>query len=259
VTEPTPGTSPVPAPTTPATIVPPTPAPAPAPAPLPAKPASIEIPVPSNLLEENDPQKVLRRWDNMRGQMQAAQAQWEAYSGRLLQDNATLQDQVATLQARIQALTGEKTQLEQKVQALPATEQRANLADTLQAQLARYGAILTYPQLVAQVRVTEETQTDGTKVTKRSNPMVDLALSSTKSGAEFLTMLEGLAAQVSSVPAGAQPPPASPALGPTTPPTPAPADALGDLRRRADEAQLAGNYAESEKLWDEYQKMKTKK
>jgi hypothetical protein len=194
----------------------------------------------------------------MRGQIMASQAQWETFSGRLLQDNATLRDQVSSLQGRLQALTGEKATLEQSVQQLPTLTQRANLADELEAQLARYGAILTYPQLVNQARMVEETKADGTKVQKRSNPIVEMALSSKMSGDAFLQMLDGLAAQVATVPAGATPPPSMP-LGPTTPPTPAPPDAVADLRRQAQEAQLAGDHREAERLWDQYQTAKSKK
>jgi len=187
-------------------------------------------------------------YHNLSGQFQVYAEQAELYRGRLEQRLRTAEQAVRTSHGRVESLTGERTTLQERLAGVPELQEQAGRVETLEGQVARMQLLMQYPQIVNAVQVQTVEGEDGQTSETRSNPTLELLMSSSLAGDEFASHVDAF---VQALPTGNSPAPTD--AGATTPPTPAPRSAADDLHDRAMAAMLEGDYEESQRLLDQFQ------
>jgi hypothetical protein len=203
-------------------------------------------------LEPNaDLERVTRLYHNVVGQLTAYVASAEGFRGQLEQRLRTADTSARLNYARAQEIEGARTALEGQLADVPSLQERAEQGDQASAQLARLQYLTQFPQIIGAVQVEEVTAEDGTVSEARTNPTLDLLMSSSLDGEQFD---QHVRAFVQNLPTfGNAPGAPPPSAGSTRPPPPASRSSADDLMSRANEAMQAGDYREAERLLDEYQ------
>jgi hypothetical protein len=139
--------------------------------------------------------------------------------------------------------------LTEQLIGLPAIQEQADKATTLEAQGLRLEAILRYPEIVGKTEMVNVSAEGEDEKLERVNPFLDALLSSTLGGDAFTALAEQMAGQLGVGVIGGETPPGQQQVGPP-PPTPAPSGSIENLRAQALEAQRAGDYDKANGLWD---------
>lgn len=208
-------------------------------------------------LQEGENTDFERKYNSLRGEWKAKEAQWESYCGQLEAKIEILNRQLAQTQGRASELETGKTQLEQQVAGLPTIQQRASLADDLEEQIVKLRYVTQFPEIVGQVEITE-VEENGQKVSKRENSVLDMLLSSTLKGPAFQEHVGKLAKKLGT-PHGEQK--SGPVLeaGMTSPPMPTSSNLLDEIDKQIWEARNAGDYKLVNELLDKKVEAKYKK
>jgi hypothetical protein len=172
-----------------------------------------------------------------------------------------LREEIAEAQAQLQAVTSQRDNYQTQLENLPQLQETAGQVPTLQNQLQRLETVLRYPTLLSQTTVETQTKTgeDGqeTQVEVRSNPFLDLALSSQLEGDAFQAMLNQLegripTAQQPTVPQGTTPT----QMNVPSQPQPVATTGLADLQQQYEDARNRGDGDESFRLLERMMELK---
>lgn len=213
-----------------------------------APPAKMDMPPTSTQVVRTEGKQSQEDWkrkfDSIRGELDAKQSQWDTWLGNTQTVQAQLQDELREVQEQLRAVSDERDNYKTQLESLPQLQEQANQVAPLQEQLQRLETVLRYPTLLGQTTVETQTQTgdDGqeVEVEVRSNPFLDMALSSTLQGDAFRSMLNQLegriptASQPQPVPQGTMNVPSQPAPVATT--------GLADLDAQYEEARATGDH-----------------
>jgi hypothetical protein len=162
-----------------------------------------------------------------------------------------LREKIADLQAQLATVQGERDTHATALEALPALQQTASMAEETKALNEKLNQVLRYPGLLSQTQV-ETKEVDGQQVETRTNPFLDAAMSSTLEGGAFTALLAQLEARIGAPQTPQAPPPASP-LEMNVPPRPTPSPDTGsiaEIQRQIDEAHQEGRYQDVVELQD---------
>lgn len=221
---------------------------------------NVGMPPSSTSLAAEDPNTDFRRkYDEIRGTLKAALSQWDTIYGELstgIKTNSSVKQQLDALKQQNAALLAERETTKARLTEL---QELANKAQGLEAHNDKLQSVLRFPQIVSAAQQVEVDGEDGQKVQKTVNPLMDLALSSTLTGDQFVTLLQQLAGQIAN-PAAApvtQTTPNNPAEMITTSPPPAGGNELETLQKQAMEAMDAGDYDLFYQLQDKIVGMKS--
>jgi hypothetical protein len=231
------------------TGTPPVQTPAPAPVAPPSQPP--EIPPSSTALPDGTDWKA--KYDGTRGAWMQAQTAWNEQLGAREEAIKSLRTQLQTANTQLTEAQNQIQTFTQQVEGIPQLEERAKQAETLEVMNQRLELIMKYPSIVNQTEVVEEElEVNGEKKTqqKRVNPVMDLLLSSKLQGDQYDALVAQMAGKFSAGEGAPAPPPGSPLVG-TPPPSPAPSDEAGDLRKQIWEAREAGNHSMVNELMDQ--------
>jgi len=195
------------------------------------------------------------KFDGLRGAMLALQTQSRERIGSLEQQVRAANSEAQVAMEKLSAAEANIAKLTEQLEGLPAIQEQANKATTLEAQTKRLEMILRFPEIVGHTEMVDVSEEGEDERFERVNPFLDALLSSTLDGDAFQELAEQMAAQLGAgewteggdeqepSPLGQQP-------GGVAPPTPVPSGSLDDLRKQALEAQRAGDYEKANSLWD---------
>lgn len=230
--------------------------------PLASEPAPVNIGLPPNssqLLANDENTDFRRRYDQLRGTLQAASQQWATRDGYMGQQTSALQQQLTVLQVQFAESQQANQQLLGQTQQLPDLQEQAGLSETLQSRVGRLEQLLRYPQIIARTAITDRLDEAGQVVGQdHNNAILDMLLTSSLEGEEFTQMVDEVNRSLGAAPAATaapgQPPTSNPMSMTTNPPTPVAGDRLAELRRLRNEASLTMSTdggAEFERLQNE--------
>lgn len=220
-----------------------------------APPARIEMPPTSTQIVRDEGEQTQadwqRRFDSVRGELRTRQSQWDTWLGSTQTLEAQLRDELREVQEQYRAVSSERENYKAQVENLPQLQEQASQVPPLQQQLQRLETFLRYPKLLGQTTVETQTQTgeDGqeTQVEVRSNPYLDMALSSTLQGDAFQSMLNQLEGRMQA-PQPQTVVPQGTAMNVPSQPQPVVTTGLADLQQQYEEARNRGDGDESFRL-----------
>lgn len=241
MSEPTGGTTGTPAPATTAAPV------------IPSPP--VEIPPSSTVLPADTQYR--QQYDGLRGAFKAARTQWDETRGSLEEQLRSTKSELELLRQQSAQLTTQHTTYQEQLASLPDLQERAGLAEGMEVQLERMETIMRFPGIIGRTKEVQVGEGDDAH-TERQNPFMDMLLSSTVTGDDFMAMVQQIAGQLTETPA-AEPPSTPVTGGGSPPPTPAPGEKTVDsVMKQAQAAQLAGDYDEANRLYDEVSVLRAK-
>jgi len=215
----------------------------------------VAIPPSSTVLPSDT--KYREQYDGLRGAFKAARTQWDETRGGLEEQLRSTKSELELLRQQSTQLTTQNTTFQEQLTALPGLQERAGLAEAMELQLERMEIIMRHPQIIARTAVVTVGEGD-TAHEERQNPFMDMLLSSTVSGDDFLAMVNQIAGQLN-VPA-ATPITTSPVTAASAPPpTPAPGDeTIESLLKQANALSLEGKYDEVNAIYDKVSVLRSK-
>lgn len=225
---------------------------------LPPTPQTLDMPPAAS---EQPGKDFERLYNQMRGTYKSAQAEWDQWKGQVQHVNEQLQAQIASLNAKVTELSGQYATAQTRIAELTplmteavAAKAQAELLTRKVDQMSRF---VRRPILVGQGAQVELKDKSG-QVTgmEWKNPFLDLVLASDVGDQRLEQMLGELEARIATSQAPSNRP--SSLVQPPAPPSrPASAEATrASLLAQANQASLAGNYAEVNRLTDEIAKLK---
>ena len=191
-----------------------------------------------------------RKYDELRGTLKSGLSQWDETYGELtarLKAASAVQGQYQALQTQQAALLAEREVTKTRLLELQTS---ANQVTTMAAQNEKLNSILRFPKIVTAAKQVEVEGEDGQKTTKTVNPLLDLALSSSLTGAKFATLLGQIAGQIAQPLSQQVATPNNPAEMITTSPPPVTTESKEAMQAQATEAMDAGDYDLFYKLQD---------
>jgi len=189
--------------------------------------------------------------------MMAARAQWEETKGGMEEQLRSMKSELEVLRQQSTQLTAQHTTYQEQLATLPTLQERAGLAEAMEVQLERMETIMRYPQIISRTEEVQVGEGDSARV-ERQNPFMDMLLSSTVEGDDFLAMVNKIAGQLST-PAAAPTPTPPVTAGGAPPPTPAPeGETIESLLKQAMDLQMEGDYPGANAIYDKVSKLRTK-
>jgi hypothetical protein len=187
------------------------------------------------------------KFDGLRGAMMALQTHTTERIGSLEQQLRAVGSESTMKDEKLSAAEANITKLTEQISGLPAIQEQADKATTLEAQGLRLETILRYPEIVGKTEMVDTSAEGEDEKLERANPFLDALLSSSLQGEAFTALAEQMAGQLGIGQEGELP---AQQVGPP-PPTPVPSGSVDDLRAQALEAQREGDYDKANGLWDQ--------
>lgn len=220
------------------------PAPDPISSPAPVVPPSQPVSIPPSSTVMPDETDWRAKYDGTRGAFKQAKSQWDEQRGAIEQGSKGLQQQLEVTTSQLTQAQEQVVVLTAQIEAIPQLTERANQADRIEALNARLELIMRYPNIVSQTELVETVVGEGDEATtqvERSNPVLDLLLSSSLQGEEYALLVAQMNAKFTAPPAATPLPTGSLLVGPG-PPTPVSGGGIEDLQRQVLEARENGDH-----------------